>query len=609
METKSSAHYKNSVLATAILFSVAFIALITFLLGFLLHGSDYTHERILVYIALEIVWTIMLCVMVFYSVHMANLYRKEARDESMDILGTLNGNYNAVFLADFDNSTISELRVKPAVLETLELKGKIDLPYNRFIATYIEHVVVPENRGEFRKEMDEENLLEKLSDRDYYSYIFKGYEKEKTGYIQMKICKTGKGDKKFVIGFADVDDEIRSDEEKKRIMKKALNEAENANKAKNAFLTNMSHDIRTPLNAIMGFAAVAEWHLNDPETIKEYIEKITVASNQMLYLVNNVLDMSMIEGGTMKLANDSANLRSIVQDVEIVTRTLAGERQQELSVFYKQLTHESIITDRVALNRVLMNLIGNASQYTPDGGKISLTITELTSNSKEATYSFVFEDNGIGMEPQYIPHSYEMFSREYTTTESGIPGVGLGLTITKNIIEAMGGNIEISSEKMKGTKVTVLLSFAISEEKIEFKEIKDSDKKEDIVSEDCPRILIAEDNSLNREILENILVNNGYAVDRAFNGKEAVEMFEESRIGYYKMILMDIRMPVMDGHSATLTIRKMDREDAKSIPIIAVTANAFSQDVTDAKQAGMNDHIAKPVKVSKIKEILAEYIK
>lgn len=610
METKSSTSYRHSILASVLMLTVAFIALVTFLLGFLLYGTDFTKERIIAYIVLAIVWTVAMGVTVFFSAKLAEKYRTEARDESLDIVQTLSGNYYAVFNVDFDNDIVKELRVKPEIVDSLKLEGKVSLSFDRFVAGVVEHIVIPESRAEFRKEMDPDNLKEKLTEREYYSYIFKGYFRDKVTYLQMKAVKVPGSSNQIVVGFADVDDEIRMDEEKKRIMRKALEDAEKANKAKTTFLTNMSHDIRTPLNAIMGFSTVGSWHLDDQKAIKEYFEKINVASNQMLYLVNNVLDMSMIEGGTMKLSASSENLRSIVRDVEIVTKSLASERHQELEVNYYELSHENVITDRVALNRVLMNLLGNASQYTPDGGKISLAIKELTSNSKEATYSFVFEDDGIGMDPTYIPHSYEMFSRERSSTESGIPGVGLGLTITKNIVDAMGGTITIDSSKGNGTKVQVLLTFELSKDIVAFNDVAQEDvNKKESETEGKPRILIAEDNSLNREILENILTSNGYAVDRAFNGKEAVEMFEDSVEGYYKMILMDIRMPVMDGHSATVMIRRMDREDAKTVPIIAVTANAFSKDVADAKQAGMNDHIAKPVKVAKIKEILTTYIK
>lgn len=615
MESRSSSNYRNSVMATAILLAAAVVTLLSLLVGFLLHGREVTPNNILAYIVLEIIWTVLLCVMVFYSVWEGRKYRAEASLATMDILQNLSGNYNAVFLLNTDKDSIKELRVKESVKDMLGLSDKARLSFDRLIAAYVENIVVPEGRSEFRKETELDNLKGKLKEKDYYSYIFKGYDHEATFYNQLKIVKVPGKDNLLVIGFADVDDEIRAEEEKKRIMKKALVDAEYANKAKSTFLTNMSHDIRTPLNAIMGFATVAQWHLNEPDEIKEYIDKISVASNQMLYLINNVLDMSMIEGGTMKLSNVPTNIRSIIQDVEVVSRSYAKERNQQLEIIYYVLEHENIMADRVALNRVFMNLLGNASRYTPDGGKISFGIKELSCNTREVTYSFIIEDNGIGMDEEYIPHSVEMFSRERSSTESGIPGVGLGLTITKNIIDSMGGTMEITSVKNEGSKVVVLLTFNLSEEVIEFKEIKDSDKSEngehsnEAFGESTPRILIAEDNDMNREILENILISCGYEVDQASDGQQAVDMFEKSSNGFYKMILMDIRMPVMDGHAATIKIRSLDREDAKTVPIIAVIANAFSQDVADAKQAGMNDHIAKPVKVSKIKEMLEAYIK
>lgn len=608
MKTKSSAHYRRFLLATAILLSLAVITLVAILVGIAFNGLELTSDKVIAYIILEIVWTVVLCALVICSVRVGARYRNEAQSGSVDMFQALSGQYKAVFLVNFSRDTVKELYNRSEYFDIIkeDENGKVSI--SSFINNVADKVVCDENREEFIKELNREQLIRKLNDKKYYSYIFNGKIGDSIKFYQMKIVYAPGSSDELIFGFADVDDEIRADEEKKRITKEALKDAKAANNAKNTFLTNMSHDIRTPLNAIMGFAEVARWHVDNKEEVSEYIEKINVASNQMLYLVNNVLDMSMLEGGTMKLNKSPVNIQSIVQEVEIVTRTVTGEHNQSLNVNYYNLEHDSVIADRVAISRVLMNILGNASQYTPDGGEISLSIKELTNTASDATYAFIIEDNGIGMDSDFVPHSYEMFSRERSSTESGIPGVGLGLAISKNIVDAMGGSIEISSVKKEGTQVVVVLSLELSKDAVEFTEIRDSRKVNPVLSEEKPKILIAEDNSLNREILGNILDSFGFAVDEAFNGKEAVEKFEASKPGTYRMILMDIRMPVMDGYEATRTIRGLERIDAVQIPIIAVTANAFAQDVADAKQAGMNNHIAKPVKVTQIKEMLATYI-
>lgn len=606
---EDTSRLKGIVLIATIMISFGLVALITLLIALSIHSNDFTTERIIMYFSMCLGWLIIFSVLVYIIFKEINHYEEDSRSAGLDIMQALNSNFAAVFYVDFDNRVVKPLRVSKEIFDYFGFNPKQKVDFEKSRMRYAREFVVDEWREQFIEEFTISNIQKRLSENGYYSYIYKIENRGMQYFMQAKAARISESVGQIVVGFANVDAEIRADEEKKKIMKDALRSAEEANKAKTTFLTNMSHDIRTPLNAIMGFASIAAWHTKEPEKMDEYVQKIITSANQMTYLVNNVLDMSMIEGGAMELTKVPCNIRSIVQDVEIVVRSETTDKQQELIVNMLEVKHDSVLCDKVRLNRVLMNLLGNATKYTGKGGVISLTVKEISANNASATFSFAIKDTGIGMDQSYVNHMYEMFSRERTSTESGIPGVGLGLSITKKIVDLMGGTIDIATKKDEGTQFVVTLTFELSDEKVAFEEVKDSRKAPVKDEENAKhRILIAEDNELNLEILDNILVSNGYSVDRAVNGQEAVDMFKESEEGHYSMILMDIQMPVLDGQAATSMIRKMDRSD-KDLPIIAITANAFSQDAADARQSGMNEHISKPINVEKLKDVLQRYIK
>ena len=379
---------------------------------------------------------------------------------------------------------------------------------------------------------------------------------------------------------------------------------EKANQAKTAFLNNMSHDMRTPMNAIVGFTALAASHIDDREQVRDYLGKIDVSSRHLLSLINDVLDMSRIESGKMTLEESEVHLPELIRDLQTIIQDDADSRQQNLVFDTPDVVHENIVTDKLRLNQVLLNILSNAVKFTPDGGTIRLSVTEKESAEEGmADYEFRIKDTGIGMSEEFQKTIFDAFTRERTSTVSGIQGTGLGMAITKNIVEMMGGTVTVSSEQGKGSEFVVNLPCRIStrghtQETNELQKRDFSGK----------RVLLAEDNEMNRMIAEAILTEAGFAVEMAEDGEIAVEKMAAAPAGYYDIILMDIQMPRMDGYEAARQIRRMSDPEKAGIPIVAVTANAFAEDRKIAMEAGMNGHLAKPYDVPMIMETMEQLI-
>ena len=384
-----------------------------------------------------------------------------------------------------------------------------------------------------------------------------------------------------------------------RNTKKQIKEKEAANRAKTVFLNNMSHDMRTPMNAIVGFTALAESHIDDKEQVKDYLGKINVSSRHLLSLINDVLDMSRIESGKVTIEEADVHLPEVIGDLKTIVQSGIESKKLELHVDTKGVKHEDIVTDKLRLNQVLLNILSNAIKFTPEGGKISFCVSEKPAEDKDhAVYEFRIRDNGIGMSEEFKKTIFDAFTRERTSTVSGIQGTGLGMAITKNIVDMMGGAITVDSEEGKGSEFVVELPCRIcdiSEKKNSRSELPDFSGK---------RVLLAEDNEMNQMIAEAILTEAGLAVEIAADGAEAVDMLKKADAGYYDIILMDIQMPRMDGYEAAKQIRALDDEKKASIPIVAVTANAFEEDKKTAMEAGMNGHLAKPYDIPAIMEML-----
>ena len=399
--------------------------------------------------------------------------------------------------------------------------------------------------------------------------------------------------------------EQEKDEKYKAELLIAAKKAEAANEAKTEFLQRMSHDIRTPINGICGMLDVADHYADDMKKQTECRGKIKEASHLLLELVNDVLDMSKLESGEVVLEEIPFNLSSISREVFVVIEQIAAEQNIRIVWEKKEITHRDFIGSPEYVKRVMMNILSNAVKYNRENGHIYITCTEIPSEQPGmTTMEFVCRDTGIGMTEAFQKQIFEPFAQEHTGSRTKFAGTGLGMPITKKLVEKMGGTITFKSEEGAGSTFVIQVPFKIDLDTDKSKEQKDLSEK----TIKGLHILLAEDNELNMEIAEFMFQNEGTEVTKAWNGQEAVELFEKSRPGEFDVILMDIMMPVMNGYEATKMIRSLDREDAKVIPIIAMTANAFTEDRLRAKEAGMNEHIAKPVDANLLVKIIHKLV-
>lgn len=410
------------------------------------------------------------------------------------------------------------------------------------------------------------------------------------------------GGRKALLVVSDRTEAVRA----QQALEEAVQAANVANRAKSEFLSDMSHDIRTPMNAIVGLINLLEKNVGDEERFRRHLRDLKLSSEHLLELINNVLDMSRIESGKTDLDLEEFNIRTLLEEVNSVYRTQAALKglQVEEDIGVPEKRYEG---DPVRVKKVLLNLLSNAVKYTPEGGRVHLSSRSLgiTANGYE-TLEFKIEDNGYGMSKEFVDIIFQPFSREKNTTVSGISGTGLGMAIVKNLVELMNGNVYVESELGKGSTFMVQIPFKSVSEEVATSVVENG--TEDVSLEGL-RILVVEDYELNAEILMELLSMEGVQCDYAENGKIALECFEASEENTYDMILMDVKMPVMDGYEAASAIRAGSHPRAKTIPIVALTANAFKEDVQRALDAGMNEHIAKPVRVDKIKAAVGRLIK
>ena len=383
-------------------------------------------------------------------------------------------------------------------------------------------------------------------------------------------------------------------------IEKVATEAQHANQAKTRFLFNMSHDIRTPMNAIIGYTQLLENNLDNKKQALDYISKLKSSSTILLSLINYILEMTQIESGKLDLKKEIGDLDDLVKNINVVVEPLIKEKKLHYS-YHLEIKHHHIICDKTKLREIVLNILSNAIKYTPEGGNIELLIQEISFENNKVKYHFIIIDNGIGMKEDFLPHIFEEFAREKTSTESKVPGVGLGLPIVKSLIDMMNGTIQVESKLNKGTKFTVELSFLTSLQVENVNEINTS-----TLDFSGKHILLVEDNELNAEIGIELLNTFKVIIDLAKNGEECIKILEKMPEGYYDLILMDIQMPIMDGYEATKIIRSFNNKNAQ-IPIIAMTANAFEEDRKHALQLGMNEHLAKPVDIEKLKDVLTKY--
>ena len=511
-----------------------------------------------------------------------------------------------VFLVEVDVKTRIEKIFFVSKGPHPQWSDKKNIKYDESIKEYADVVVAPEDRKRFLEVTEFNALMEyfKNNDNEFiieYDVIVNGGRRRYQGKFTLSL-QDPEGAKIYV-GVRDITLIEEERTEYNRKLMSALAQAEEANKGKSYFLFNMSHDIRTPLNAIIGYSELAKNHLDEKEVLDDYIYKIQTCGRQLLGLIGDVLDMAKIESGNLEISEKPCLCQDLMSDIMISVNESAKKKGLEFEAS-GNACHSTILCDKVKVQKILLNILSNAVKYTPKGGKISLSVQEkIREDEGLSDFTFVVKDNGIGISKEFLPYIFNSFSRERNATISGVSGTGLGMTITKRLVDAMGGKIEVESQQNMGTTVTVSITFS--------RLVGLEEKREEIIPDAFLkdiRVLLVEDNEINGEIASEMLRELKVNVDLVTNGKECIDALLEKDAGYYDLVLMDIQMPVMDGYEATRIIRRFSDKDKRLIPVIAMTANAFEEDKQKAFQSGMNGHLAKPVEMRHLIQALKSAI-
>jgi len=681
------------------------------------------------------------------------IHRQFSLKEQDDMIRTLIRDYNSIYYIDLEKDLYVILQAQNSVNYDVSDYDYRNIPYYESVKRFAEKFVREEDRENMLKITTCEYIKQRLESEEGYSFRYQIIPKNGMRYFEARILRVGteKNGHFAIMTVRNIDEmaseEFRTQSEIEKINKElgqALHIAETANRAKTDFLSRMSHDIRTPMNAIIGITAIAGAHIDDKEKLKYCLEKITSSSRHLLSIINDILDMSRIESGKMHINETEFNISDMVMDTLEIIKPQIREKHHDMKVYIKKIKHEKVLGDCGRIQQALLNLLSNAVKYTPDGGRITITTEERkAANSRTGTYVFTVKDNGIGMSEEFIRHIFEPFERAEDLRISKIQGTGLGMAITHNIIHLMGGTIEVRSEYGKGSCFKIILPLKLQEtekktddefmglhvlvadddhiscestclmldelgmnsewvlsgqEALEktiqrhredndyfavildwkmpemdgietmnrirketgpdvpviifsaydwsdvefdakeagvnafiskpvfasrlrnvFRDIMHPENKEDDIISDLSilknhdfsgkRILLVEDNKLNREIMTEIVATTNVDIVTAEDGVNAVNEFKNNPAGYFDMIFMDIQMPNMNGLEATRKIRALDHEDASSVPIIALTANTFEEDIHEALRAGMNEHMAKPIDLTRLEEVMSRWIK
>lgn len=552
----------------------------------------------------------------FFELYRNEVAQKEIRESfkqvenQMAMFKSLGNIYSSLYFIDLNKDSYVELVSLP---ETRTLFGCSGGDASRRMQEYCDTVVLNDFRQNMLYFCDLSTVNERLKKQNLISFQFVSFldQKMRKGqeWREVNLIAVNRNENQDVISvlFA-----VRSIHEQKikeisqmDQLQKALVAAESANKAKTVFLNNMSHDIRTPMNAITGFTTLAQKNVENSALTRDYLSKISIANQHLLSLINDILDMSRIESGKVCIRENPESITVIIKELNTILQDDVNSRKQTLNVSIQNLEHPDILCDKLRLKQVLLNLLANAVKFTPDGGTIDLTVTEISSYSAEkATFRIVVRDTGIGMSEDFLKKIFVPFERENTHTVNEIQGTGLGLSITKNLVDMMGGDISVNSTRNVGTEFTLVLSFKISSVPAR------SDEEPVLPQEIDPdllkgkRILLAEDNRMNQILTRHLLKDTGVELVIVSNGREACDIVERNAPGYFDLILMDSQMPVMNGFEATGYIRNLKEKSLSEIPIVAITAEAFDDDRERALAAGMNEHIAKPVVAERLFAVL-----
>ena len=518
--------------------------------------------------------------------------------------------YRSIYYADLDRDECICYRATSEMPDRM-WAGK-EFPFSQGFTEYAEHCVAEKDREGFLEFIKPENIREGLAKEAMLSCRYLSVINGEERYEMLRIAGVRRIEDRedrivhrIGAGFSDVDRETREAMEKNRVLAEALTRAEEANSAKTAFLSSMSHEIRTPMNAIIGLDNIALHDPNISEHTRDELEKIGSSARHLLALINDILDMSRIESGRMELKKEEFDFREMLDQISVIINGQCEDKGLDFICSRVEPLDEYFTGDALRLRQIIINILGNSVKFTDAPGTVTFTVEQSDYNEESRMLHFTMRDTGIGMDESFIPKLFEAFSQEDATTTNRYGGSGLGMALTKNMVDLMGGNIEVESEKGRGTafRVNIPLRRAYH---VEAQETQDESVPG--VSLAGVHVLIAEDMEINAEVLGDLLEMEEITSEWAENGRRAVEMFGQSETGHFDAILMDMRMPVMDGLGATVEIRKMDRPDAAAIPIIALTANAFEDDVKQCLSAGMNAHLSKPVDIDQLKETLGRLL-
>ena len=528
--------------------------------------------------------------------------QKKLVEDSYGIIAGLSSDYNFIGLLNTETGGWSVYKADQNLPEVSSALARHQNYYDAIedYAAYVHE----EDRQLWLESTRIECILGKLRDRELYNVTIRSNAPDKPEYIQFSFTRASGTDRdtQVVVAKRVVTETIERELRQRLLLEDALAQAERASRAKSVFLSNMSHDIRTPMNAIIGFTTLALRCVDQKERVREYLNKIMASGNHLLSLINDVLDMSRVESGKLQLEEKPCSLPELLDELRGILQGEISAKHLNLSIDTADIVNGDVFCDRLRINQILLNLLGNAVKFTPSGGSITVRAAQTPCDQDGCgSYEFRVRDTGIGMSREFITRIFEPFERERTSTISGIQGTGLGMAITQKLVELLHGEISVESEQGVGTEFTLRLTFRLQAARPACAVQSGPEEGDGAPRPAVPRlegrILLAEDNELNREIAVELLEEAGFRVDAAENGQAALEMLSAAPPDRYQLILMDVQMPVMDGYAATRAIRQLEDKRLASIPILAMTANAFEEDRRAAQACGMDGHIAKPIDV------------